>query len=105
MLSKQLRNRLSAGKNGNWTSGMILIRVGRVDSEAIVYRRQQAIAVHDPLDRLFISSVRGADDLPHFQPRAVKELRRSGSSLNLWFKTVQRTVSRRKRSFDPGIPI
>ena len=66
-LTDQLRDWLAAGKDREGAAGAIAEHVIGIDAEAAVDRREQAVAVHRPLDWVFGPAAGGADCLAHPQ--------------------------------------
>src|SRR5262245_10416194 len=71
--SHQFRDRVALLQDGDRPAGAVVEFVAGVDSEALVDRRQQAVAVHRPVARLLAARVGAADDLAHLQPAARQE--------------------------------
>jgi hypothetical protein len=70
---QQFGNGLSRRQNRNRPPRSIVQVMIRIDAEAMIDRREQAIAVHRPNRRIFAACVRGADDLAHAQAAAGKK--------------------------------
>src|SRR5258708_1724841 len=67
---KQFRDGLAFLQDRDGPAGAVVIKVMRIDAEAMVDRGEQAVAVHGPLRRLLAARVGSADHLAHAQAAA-----------------------------------
>ena len=63
--SKQFLNWFPIGQDRNRPARVVQVGLMVVDSKFAIQRRQQAIAVHDAMDRMFSPGICGADNLSH----------------------------------------
>src|SRR5262245_9801042 len=67
---QQFLDRLAVREDPQWPSVAVMVIVGHVDTETVIDRRQQTVAVHCASRWFFAAGVGGPDDLTHFQSAA-----------------------------------
>ena len=73
LILQQFSDRFAVGEDRDWSAGVVEVVFVEVDSELMVQRGKQAVAVHNPVDRVFAFGVRRSDVPSHFEAAASQE--------------------------------